>query len=60
MQETWLASLSREYPWGKEMVTHFSILAIIHGQKSLVGYSPRGHKELDTTEQLKNKQKKKQ
>ena len=21
-----------------------------HGQKSLVGYSPRGHKELDTTE----------
>ena len=23
-----------------------------HGQKSLVGYSPRSHKELDTTEQL--------
>ena len=23
-----------------------------HGQKSLVGYSPRGHKELDMTEQL--------
>ena len=23
-----------------------------HGQKSLVGYSPQGHKELDTTEQL--------
>ena len=23
-----------------------------HGQRSLVGYSPRGHKELDTTEQL--------
>ena len=21
-----------------------------HGQRSLVGYSPRGHKELDTTE----------
>ena len=23
-----------------------------HGQKGLVGYSPWGHKELDTTEQL--------
>ena len=23
-----------------------------HGQRSLVGYSPQGHKELDTTEQL--------
>ena len=23
-----------------------------HGQKSLVGYSPWGHKELDTTKQL--------
>ena len=23
-----------------------------HGQRSLVGYSPWGHKELDTTEQL--------
>ena len=26
-----------------------------HGQRSLVGYSPWGHKELDTTEQLNNK-----
>ena len=25
-----------------------------HGQRSLVGYSPWGHKELDTTEQLDN------
>ena len=24
-----------------------------HGQRSVVGYSPRGHKELDTTEQLR-------
>ena len=23
-----------------------------HGQRSLAGYNPRGHKELDTTEQL--------
>ena len=25
-----------------------------HGQRSLVGYGPWGHKELDTTEQLNN------
>ena len=37
----------------KEMATHSSILAWeIHGQRSLVGYSPWGHKELDMTEQL--------
>ena len=26
-----------------------------HGQRSIVGYGPRGHKELDTTEQLSTK-----
>ena len=26
-----------------------------HGQRSLAGYSPWGHKESDTTEQLNNK-----
>ena len=36
------------------MATHSSILAWkIHGQRSLVGYSPWRCKELDTTEQLK-------
>ena len=35
------------------MATHSSILAAkSHGQRSLVGYSPLGRKELDTTEQL--------
>ena len=35
------------------MTTHSSVLAWrTHGQRSLVGYSPRGHKELDKTEQL--------
>ena len=35
----------------KEMAIHSSILAgEFHGQRSLVGYSPWGHKELDTTE----------
>ena len=35
------------------MATHSSILAMdreSHGQRSLVGYSPLGHKESDTTE----------
>ena len=33
------------------MATHFTIPAWrIHGQRSLVGYSPKGHKESDTTE----------
>ena len=30
----------------------YSCLENPHGQKSLAGYSPRGHKESDTTEQL--------
>ena len=35
------------------MATHSSILAWrIHAQRCLVGYSPWGHRELDTTEQL--------
>ena len=39
------------YVYEKEMVTHSSILAwIIPGQRSLLGYSPWGRKELDMTE----------
>ena len=35
------------------MAPHSSTLAWkIHGQRSLVGYSPWGHEESDTTEQL--------
>ena len=35
------------------MVTHSSILpGKFHGQRSLVGYSPWGQKESDTTKQL--------
>ena len=47
MQETQVQSLDREDPLEKEMATHSSILAW-----SLVGYSPRGRKESDTTERL--------
>ena len=49
--ETWLQSLSQEDPLEKVMAIHSSILpGEAHGQRSLVGYSPWGHKESDTTE----------
>ena len=45
MQELWVLSLGWEDPLEEEMVTHSSILAWeIHGQRSLAGYSPWGHK----------------
>ena len=43
--------LGGEDPLEEGMATHPSILAWeIHGQRSLVGYSPWGCKELDMTE----------
>ena len=51
MQETGVQSLGREDPLEKEMMTHSSILAREScGQRSLVGCSSSGHKELDMTE----------
>ena len=48
-----ILSLDREDPLEKEMVTTPVFLpGESHGQRSLVGYSPRGHRELDTTERL--------
>ena len=45
MWETWVQSLGQEDPLEKDMETHSSILAWkSHGPKSLVGYSPWGHK----------------
>ena len=50
-QETQVQSLRWEDPLEEEMATHFSILAWkFHGQRSLAGYSPWGHKELDMIE----------
>ena len=49
MQETQkmqVQSLGREDPLEKEMATDSSILENSHGQRSLVGYSPYGGKEL--------------
>ena len=42
-------SLGWEGPLEKGMATYSNILAT-HGQRSLVGHSPCGHQELDTTE----------
>ena len=45
MQETQAQSLSGKNPLEKEMATHSSILAWkSHGQRSLMGYGPWGHK----------------
>ena len=46
---TWV----RTIPWGRaRQPTPVSLPGESHGQRSLVGYSPWSHKELDTTEQL--------
>jgi len=51
MWETWVQSVGWEDPLEKGKATHSSILAQrFHGQRSLAGYSPQGHKESDTTE----------
>ena len=48
MQETWVRSLGQEDPLEKEMAPIF-LSGKTHGQRSLVGCSPRGCKELDMT-----------
>ena len=53
MQETWVQSLGWEDPLEKEMATHSSTLAWkIPWTGSLVGCSPWGREESDTTERL--------
>ena len=53
MQETRIQSLRQEDSLEKGMATHCSILAWkTHGQRSVAGNSPWGHKELDITEHL--------
>ena len=52
-QETWVGSLDWEDPLEKGLATHSSIPpGEFHGQRSLLGYSPWGCKELGTTERL--------
>ena len=51
MQETWVPSLGQEDPLEEGMATHPVFLpGKSHGERSLVSYSPWGHKESDTTE----------
>ena len=53
MQETWVQSLVGKIPWRREWLpTPVFLPGESHGQRSLVGCVPWGHKESDTTEQL--------
>ena len=51
MQEMWVRSLGQYDPLEKEVATHSSgfLSGKSHGERGLVGYSPRGHKEPDMT-----------
>ena len=53
MWETWVRPLGWEDPLEEDVATH-SVFSPgkSHGQRRLAGYSPQGHKEWDTTEQL--------
>ena len=53
MWETWVQSLGRKSPWRREwQPTLVFWPGESHGQRSLAGCSPRGHKKSDTTERL--------
>ena len=53
MRQTWDRSLGWEDPLGRGMATTpVTLPGEFHGQRSLVGYSPSGHKESDTTKRL--------
>ena len=53
MQETWVQSLVGKIPWRRKwQPTPVFLPRKSHGQRSLVGYSPQGHKESDVIEWL--------
>ena len=57
VQETWVRSLGWEDPLEEGMQpTPVFLPGESHGQKGMVGYSPGGHKESDTTERLSTAQ----
>ena len=57
MRETCVRSLlGRSSGGGHGNPLQYSCLENPHGQRSLAGYSPRGHKELDTSEQPSTQQ----
>jgi len=50
-QEIWFDAWVGKIPWRrKQQLTPVFLPGKFHGQKSLVSYSPRAHKESDTTE----------
>ena len=52
MRGTWIPSLGREDPWKRKwQPTPEFLPRKFHGRRSLVGYSPWGHKELGTIDQ---------
>ena len=51
MQEMQVQSLGLEYPWSRKwQPSPVFFPGKFHGQRTLVGYSPQGSKELDLTE----------
>jgi len=50
IQETRVQTLGQEDPLEQEMATHSSVLTGKSSQRSLMGYSPWGHKESERTE----------
>ena len=51
MWEAQVPLLGQEDPWRREWLpTPMFLPGEFYGQRSLAGYSPSGHKELDTTE----------
>ena len=48
-----VGSLSREDPLEEEIPVFLP--ETFHGQRTLAGYNPKGHKQLDTTEQENTK-----
>ena len=60
IQEMRVLSLDQEDPLEKEMQPSPVFLpGKSHGQRSLVGYSPKGYEESDTTERLSTAQREK-
>ena len=49
IQETWVQSLSWEDPLKEGMATQVILPGEFHGQRSLGGHRPWGHKESDRT-----------
>ena len=56
MQKTWVQSLGWEDPQKKKwQPTPVFLPGESHGQMSLAGYNPWGHKELDMTEHTRTR-----